>query len=250
MKEKKISKKKRIVIIAASICMIAAAAYGIYRWIVQSNMDEEVAKRESWEVETGELLSGNTQTKVNIYNAAKDAGIQIYQIIPQESERNSFSYYDLDVQSRLEQTLEDLKSEADYTIEAPLAVWNPYGTGSNGLYIYFEADDASGVSYTIHTEGGNYEDYTANANVSEGSQKEFLIIGLVPGERSEVTVRLTDEEGQVTDSTTFWVETPETISGYDVLLEKTDGTSTQDRAAEPSGASNPADRSGRLCDAS
>ena len=227
MKEKKISKKKRIVIIAASICMIAAAAYGIYRWIVQSNMDEEVAKRESWAVETGELLSGNTQTKVNIYNAAKDAGIQIYQIIPQESERNSFSYYDLDVQSRLEQTLEDLKSEADYTIEAPLAVWNPYGTGSNGLYIYFEADDASGVSYTIHTEGGNYEDYTANANVSEGSQKEFLIIGLVPGERSEVTVRLTDEEGQVTDSTTFWVETPETISGYDVLLEKTDGTSTQ-----------------------
>ena len=223
----KISKKKRIVIIAASICMIAAAAYGIYRWVVQSNMDEEVAKRESWAVETGELLSGNTQTKVNIYNAAKDAGIQIYQIIPQESERNSFSYYDLDVQSRLEQTLEDLKSEADYTIEAPLAVWNPYGTGSNGLYIYFEADDASGVSYTIHTEGGNYEDYTANANVSEGSQKEFLIIGLVPGERSEVTVRLTDEEGQVTDSTTFWVETPETISGYDVLLEKTDGTSTQ-----------------------
>ena len=90
--------------------MIAAAAYGIYRWIVQSNMDEEVAKRESWAVETGELLSGNTQTKVNIYNAAKDAGIQIYQIIPQESERNSFSYYDLDVQSRLEQTLEDLKS--------------------------------------------------------------------------------------------------------------------------------------------
>ena len=63
MKEKKISKKKRIVIIAASICMIAAAAYGIYRWIVQSNMDEEVAKRESWAVETGELLSGNTQTK-------------------------------------------------------------------------------------------------------------------------------------------------------------------------------------------
>lgn len=225
-KKKKISKKKRAIIIIAGICILAAAVYGIYRWVVQTNMDEEVKKRDSWTVETGEQAGWNARTNVNVYEAAKDSEIQIYQIIPQEAERRSFTYYDLDVQNRLEQTLEDMKSESSYTLDAPLAVWNPYGTGSNGLYLYFE-DDATGVSYTIHTENGDYEDYTAAVNTADGDQKEFVIIGLVPGERSEVTIRLTDEEGEVKDSNTFWVQTPETVSEYDVLLEKTDGCSGQ-----------------------
>ena len=40
-KKKKMSRKKLAVIIILGICVLAAAAYGIYRWIVNDQISEE-----------------------------------------------------------------------------------------------------------------------------------------------------------------------------------------------------------------
>ena len=40
-KKKKLSRKKLAVIMILGICVLAAAAYGIYRWIVNDQMSEE-----------------------------------------------------------------------------------------------------------------------------------------------------------------------------------------------------------------
>ena len=141
-------------------------------------------------------------------------------------EKDNFTYYNMDVQNRLEESLETLKAEGGYTLENPLAVWNPYGTGTNGLYLYFETEDPSQeVYYTVHTENQEIQDFQAQANAGDTARKEFLVIGLVPGETCQVTVSLTDGQGETVQEITFETEVPQVASGYDTTLEYTRGDS-------------------------
>ena len=228
-KRRKLSRKKLAVIMILGVCVLAAAAYGIYRWIVQDQMSEETQRRESWVVETGELLEKNSDTRVNIYESATAGDIEIYQIQPAEVEKDKFTYYNMAVQNRLEESLETLKAEGGYTLESPLAVWNPYGTGTNGLYLYFETEDPSlEVHYRVHTENREIGDFQAQANAGDTRQKEFLVIGLVPGETCQVTVSLTDGRGETLQETAFETEVPQAASGYDTTLDHTQGDSGEE----------------------
>ena len=194
-KKKKLSRKKLAVIMILGICVLAAAAYGIYRWIVNDQMSEETQKRESWAVETGELLEKDSDTRVNIYESATASDIEIYQIQPAEVEKDNFTYYNMDVQNRLEESLETLKAEGGYTLE---------------------------------NQNQEIQDFQAQANAGDTAQKEFLIIGLVPGENCQVTVSLTDSQGDTVREATFETEVPQTASGYDTILEYTQGDSEEE----------------------
>ena len=221
-KPKRWQKILKGVIIAILVCLVA---FGVYKWVVRTQMDEETKKRDSWTVETGEWIETNRDQQVNIYESATDSQIFVYQIVPGDVERDSFTYYDKEVQERLEETLEDMKASGNHTLDQPLAVWNPFGTGSNGLYIYFEGAKNLEVRYTIHVEDENIGDYTAVANTGDGEAKEFLVVGLVPGMDNEVTIELVDGEQNIEDALTFHVTAPETVSGYEISLESTRGTS-------------------------
>lgn len=227
---KKYSKKVRAVITVVVIAVIAVAAYFIYRAVVYTQMSEETAPRESWVTDTGTLLREDEDSSVKIYRDDTQEDMEIYQIVPSDVENENFTYYDPDVQQRLDDTLQALKSEADYSLEEPLAVWNPYGTGSNGLYLYFDAQNAAQVTYQIHTEAaGNMDatDYEAAANAGTSDEKEFLMIGLVPGMENQVTIRLLDESGKELESRSFAVTAPEPVSGYDVVLKSEAGESAE-----------------------
>lgn len=229
---KKMKKWKKFLLILGILAAVCVAAFCIYKWIVRTQMDEETKKRDSWSVETGEWIETNREQRVDIYESAEDSQISVYQIVPREAEKDSFTYYNIQVQDRLADTLEDLKAAKDYTLGAPLAVWNPFGTGSNGLYIYFQYDGAAELSYTIHVDDPSIEDYTAQANIEAGDSLrgaaagiEFLMIGLVPGRVNEVTMQVYDDSGSLMDDFTFEITAPETISGYEIKLESTRGIS-------------------------
>lgn len=110
-----------------------------------------------------------------------------------------------------------------------LAILNPYGTGSNGLYLYFETDMATSVSYTVHVDG--LTDFTAEAADASGKEytktHEFQLIGLVPGEVNEVTLTISGKWGNTRQTICFTVEMPETRSGYATQLEVTEGESSR-----------------------
>lgn len=197
------------------------------RFFRYSQMNEETKKRDSWTAETGELIRQNSDQRVNIYAAATDSQITVYQMLPREIEKESFTFYDEQVQERLAAALEELKAAREYTLEEPLAVWNPFGTGSNGLYLYFDYDGAAGVSYTIHVADSGIEDYTAQANTSGDGAMEFLMVGLVPGQVNEVTLQVLDSSKNALDSFSFQITAPDPVSGYATLLESTDGTSQE-----------------------
>lgn len=222
---KTIKKSVLVLVIVLSVLLLAIAVFVFYKIIVSTKMSEETEKRDSWITETGNFLREDEKNSVNIYMDDQQAELEILQIIPTEVGEEEFTYYDLNVQERLERTIKNLKSENEYTLQNPLAIWNPYGTGSNGLYFFFHADDISRVSYTIHTDETDGQDYSADVNIGREGEKEFLIVGLVSGVENEVEIILYDDGGNPQEVRKFTVQAPKTVSGYDTELKSSEGES-------------------------
>ena len=227
--KKKHSKGFWAAVIVVALVAFFGVAYGVYIVVARNFMDQEAVTRDAWKVDTGELSGTNEDTQVNIYDADVESDMSVLQIQPVEVEDEGFTYYDEDVQARLLATVEELitdSPEGSWEADAPLAILNPYGTGSNGLYLYFETDFATQVSYVISTEG--YDDYSATASGGYSQTHEIQIIGLVPGETNHVTMTMTGEQGVTRQIVEFDITMPETQSGYTTQLEYEDGESTQE----------------------
>ena len=226
-------RKKRLIvlIVVAALVVLAVAAYFIARTVAHSFIQSEISTRSDWEIDTGDVADREAAQQVTVYTDPVEATIEITQIVPDEYEDEGFTYYDEEVQDRLASTLLGLTQEGNYTMESPLAILNPFGTGSNGLYLYFGTSNPTQVQYTVSVEDDAIPDYTAWANNAgeDGYSRvqEFLLIGLVPGMENTVTLTAYNRQGQQAQSATFTIDMPEATSGYDVTLETVDGDSTQ-----------------------
>ena len=228
--KKPIKKRVIVLVIVIALVVLAVAGYFIARGVAQSFIQSEIQTRSDWEIDTGDLEEREASQQVTVYTDPVEASIEITQIVPDEFEDGGFTYYDEDVQDRLANTLLGLTQDKEYTLTAPLAVLNPFGTGSNGLYMYFQTDAPTRVTYTVHVEDEDIPDYTATVNNQgeDGYSKlqEFLLVGLVPG--MENTVTLSAETKQQGTSYSFTIDMPEATSGYDVTLETEEGDSAQE----------------------
>ena len=195
---------------------------------------QEQAARTDWTFSTGDVVAQSSQWQVDLTEADLGDGLKALQLVPQDIEQEGFTYYDEGVQERLHQVVEELKhnSDLEWTASMPLAILNPYGTGSNGLYLYFETDMATSVSYTVHVDG--LTDFTAEAADASGKDytktHEFQLIGLVPGEVNEVTLNISGKWGNTRQTIHFTVDMPETRSGYSTQLKVTEGESAAAQA--------------------
>lgn len=229
------STKKKVIILScviAGLAVLALAAYFIARGVASSFIQSEISTREDWSISTGDVADREASQQVTVYTDPVEASIEITQIVPDEYEEEGFTYYDEEVQDRLAYTLLQLTQEENYTLESPLAILNPFGTGSNGLYLYFGTNNPTKVQYTVSVEDESIADYTAWANNAgeDGFSRvqEFLLIGLVPGQENTVTLTAYNRQGAQTQSASFTIDMPEPTSGYDVTLETVDGDSAQE----------------------
>ena len=159
-------RKKRLIvlIVVAALVVLAVAAYFIARTVAHSFIQSEISTRSDWEIDTGDVADREAAQQVTVYTDPVEATIEITQIVPDEYEDEGFTYYDEEVQDRLASTLLGLTQEGNYTMGSPLAILNPFGTGSNGLYLYFGTSNPTQVQYTVSVEDDAIPDYTAWAN--------------------------------------------------------------------------------------
>ena len=224
MNKRKILKR----LIIAAVCVVCAVV--VFEIVVRVMMDSEMRSRDDWNVQVGEHQYTSEERAVSVYDASVESTISVSRIVPDEYEEDGFTYYDEDVQQRLGQQLMEMVGQ-DASMDAPLAVLDPFGTGSNGLLLSFQTERRSQIRYTVHTTSAELPDYTAVAQSSaDGNSFSrnhcFLLIGLVPGETNEVTLEALGERGRVQQTVTFTIEMPEAISGYANQLDTTDGDST------------------------
>lgn len=221
-------------------CIIAAAAIiGVAVVAVGKGFTaQEKEIRSDWSVETGDLLDSGADLGVNLFDAGIDTELRVLRLVPTGNNAVGFTYYDAQTQDRLANAIAALQEcGIPWTADNPLAILNAFGTGSNGLYLYFETDHPTSVSYTIHVDG--LPDFSASANDiavqgdidkdANGNSRvhSFQMIGLVPGATNYVKMTASDENGNTAQTLTFSLDMPETDSGYPTTLESTDGDSTQ-----------------------
>ena len=224
MNKRKILKR----LIIAAVCVVCAVV--VFEIVVRVMMDSEMRSRDDWNVQVGEHQYTSEERAVSVYDASVESTISVSRIVPDEYEEDGFTYYDEGVQQRLGQQLMEMVGQGA-SMDAPLAVLDPFGTGSNGLLLSFQTERRSQIRYTVHTTSAELPDYTAVAQSSaDGNSFSrnhcFLLIGLVPGETNEVTLEALGERGRVQQTVTFTIEMPEAISGYANQLDTSDGDST------------------------
>ena len=220
--------KKKILVGAAVLVVLAAVLLTGMLVVSKYLVGGEKRTRDKWEVETGTYTFTDDEINVQMYRQPVEASIEMAQILPGEYEQEGFTYYNEEMQQRLAQSLMTMMAGGEFTMEAPLAVLNPFGTGSNGLYLYFNTDTNCQIRYTVTTEDESIPAYTATANSAQefGKVQEFLLIGLVPGLENEVTLDAVNRQGEVKQSFTFTIQMTETTSGHANRLEATEGDST------------------------
>lgn len=120
------------------------------------------------------------------------------------------SVYDLAYQEKVEIAIEKEKSVGNYTIEEPLAIINPYGTSTTSLYLYFETQKEGQLEYTVRIDDDKSQDFTRiMLNDSEDNLSkvhEYSLIGIVPGCKNIIALRLLDKEGNVIEQSSFSIE--------------------------------------------
>lgn len=231
MKLKQHKKKLLLALIVLAVLIIAVPL--IILIASKRYTAQESVVRTDWTTEVGDMIGRNEEWKVEYAEAELGEEIRAMQLVPMDIEEEGFTYYDEDVQNRLENALEPVKhGKIEWTATNPLIVLNPYGTGSNGLYLYFETNYKTQVTYTIHVEDDSIPDYTATVSDAGGGAytktHEFQIVGLVPGMTNEVLMEIKGSWGNVRQSVTFRADMPETQSGYGTKLETTDGSSEKE----------------------
>ncbi len=216
-------KIKILIIVVIVLLVLLLAIPRIVVLVGKSFTGQESLVRSDWSSITGELLVTDEENSISINEADIESDIHVIQLSPLDVSDEDFTYYDESVQQRIEACIANIAEEQNWSIEQPLAILNPYGTGSNGLYLRFNTDLKTQATYTISVEG--LEDYTTTASDGFTAEHEFQIIGLVPGCTNTVTITLRGEFGVQRNSTTFTIEMPDTHSGYSTQLDYTEGES-------------------------
>ena len=105
--------------------------------------------------------------------------------------------YNAEEQQKIADELEKKKESQEYTLSNMLIEYNPFGTNTQSLYVYFETDSAVKVSYTIHVKEDDIADFSRNVYQDEEYQKEheFQVIGLIQDTENTITFYITNEDG-------------------------------------------------------
>ena len=138
MNKRKILKR----LIIAAVCVVCAVV--VFEIVVRVMMDSEMRSRDDWNVQVGEHQYTSEERAVSVYDASVESTISVSRIVPDEYEEDGFTYYDEGVQQRLGQQLMEMVGQGA-SMDAPLAVLDPFGTGSNGLLLSFQTERRSQI---------------------------------------------------------------------------------------------------------
>lgn len=119
---------------------------------------------------------------ITLQNATLSDQVQIFELSPISSNTPQFSYYHVGLQRTLTDAVACLQETGTWTASNPLAILNPFGTGANGLYLYFQTPQPTCVTYTVQTEGA--PDFTATA-------RDVAVTGAIEAVEAEVALPAT-----------------------------------------------------------
>lgn len=203
-----------VVLFLVVICGISYAAVmfvrGLNEKIVASQLNDE-----DWLADNVKISKDSTLGK-NIYSVSKPTEVEIFDMVYQEV-----------IQDKLDVLLED-----EYTFENPLMIYNPYGTNTLGLNIYFSTDEVAKVRYTIHVDDKDIEDFSRTLSNGEEdnvtTNHQYQLIGFIAGEKNDVVLELLDRDGEKIATKEFTVDLSDVSVNAQEKLDVEDGDSKEE----------------------
>lgn len=171
-------------------------------------------------------------SKKKTTNQSSETNMDVGKTILSSDEKKTLedikSVYNESNQEKIKETLEKQKKSEDYTQDNMLIKYNPYGTNTQSLYIYFKTEDAVSVSYKVHVSDDSIQDFSQSVYQKNKYQKthEFQLIGLVPNKENKITITMKTKDGS-TIQRTFTYKMGDLLGSEETKLEVTDGTSKQ-----------------------
>lgn len=114
--------KKLLIALAILVLVLAVSIPVIVLAVSKAFTAQEHEVRTDWSFETGDLITESQEWQVDITKATLGDGLNAVQLVPQDISQEGFTFYDLEVQQRLEGALQSLKDLADvsWTATTPL----------------------------------------------------------------------------------------------------------------------------------
>lgn len=150
----------------------------------------------------------------------KDLGEDIYVV-----NTNYTSKLEEDYQIAITKKIENKTKKKMYTFENPLLLYNPYGTNTLSLNIYFESDESVTLSYTIQAEGT--EDFSRTLYEEDTRSHALQIIGLVPEKENTILLTLTYEDGRI-ETKEIQIKVPALDTSTNMEIQKKKGESMEE----------------------
>lgn len=203
-------KKHRKIIIA--VCVIIAVVVAAV-----------IGYRQYKKKKTKESSGNSAKTTVDM-----DVGKTILSSEQEEILKDIKAVYNEENQQKIQQEIEEEKESGDYTQDNMLVKYNPYGTNTQSLYIYFTTEDAASVSYTVHVDQDEIDDFSADAYQGEEYQTEheFQVLGLIPDTENTITFTIKTKDGKTTKKKIKYTM-GNLLGNEDTMIDMTEGTSSQ-----------------------
>ena len=208
---------KKIGLVVLFLLVISGLSYGAVVFIrgLNEKIIESQLNDEDWLSSNVRIVKNGSLGK-NIYSVSKPDAVEVFDMV----------YQDV-IQDKLDVLLED-----EYSFDDPLMIYNLYGTNTLGLNLYFTTDQESEVSYTIHVDDKDIKDFSRTlSNGEEGNftkKHAYQLIGLIAGEKNNVTLTLKNKDGKTIDTKEFTVDLSDVAVNGEKKLEVTEGDSKEE----------------------
>lgn len=207
--------KKKIGIILCAVLVVVAAVAAIADELGGSG-EKDAGQAEGTQEEEA---SGNmdAETKSGLTKEQQKIQTQIEAV------------YNVEDQQAIEDRLDDEKKSQEYTFDNMLIEYNPFGTNTQSLYVYFNTDEAVSISYNIHVDDEEIDDFRRDVwqENTYTTEHEFQVIGLIPDMENTITFFMTREDGS-TDTKEIVYEMGSLLGTEEVVLDSEFQKDTQE----------------------
>ncbi len=215
-------KKLRVILITSLVMLIGM---GVLLWKMNDIAKKESAKAEALLDEERDLVAedGSKVTDeikevdiVPLYLSGNDKNVIT------TSMNQVQDIYNLSKSAGVEDMLTDIKKNKKFSFASPMWAYNPYGTNRQSLYLYFKSDGKGYCRYTISVDDPAIPDFTRTllndgaGNLSK--EHEYQLIGLIPGVKNYITVRLYNKKEELAAIQTYSLDVPAGTDGAQAKL--------------------------------
>lgn len=200
---------KKIGILLLVVLLAVAAVFGLEK--ISEKIHLKNIKDYDWLLKNVTLL--NSSMGKNIYTVSKSEDIDIYN----ENYRKV-----------VDKKYENIDKK-DYTFEKPLVIHNLYGTNALSLNIFFNSEEETYLKYYVSVDDKKVNDFSRVLK-NDGKNNltkthEYQIIGLVPGYKNTITLKLKDKTSKTLKEKQIVIDLTELKTNSQTFAKVTEGTS-------------------------